>query len=637
MPSAELDCATMPDKPPVVPPETPELALLRLLADGASVTQLGRVGADPEALALAVRAATRVEDQRGRERALRALVDTARDLAATTDPSGVLDAIVRRARGLLGSDVSYLTLYDPEHGDTYMRATDGVVAASFRTVRLPLGAGLGGLVASTREAWWTSDYHRDTRFAHLPSIDSPVADEGLVGICGTPLLVEDEFVGVLFASYRRRHLFSPEEVALLGSLASLAALSILQARSRQANEAALAELSLAHEAEHRHAQDVERSAAAHDRFTQLVASGGGVDDLTRAVTEVLGGWTVLLDVDGTRRSGFGPVPGQAVEVGAADPLADGELVRQAREAAYGVHDGETYGVGVRARRELIAMLVCGAAGSVEANLPIVERAAAVTAVLLVFERETAAARQRALADQLSDLIAGGLSAVDAGRLLTREGLNPHRPFCLVAMRGRRLPTSGLLLAAGAVVGDEGLVGEHHKRLVALVAGDDPGVAAATLVRRLAATDEVTAAGVGPLPDAAAIPEAFVEAARTVDAMLALGRRGEGAATGDLGFAGLIVGSTPDVAGYVDRVLGPVLTYDRERGTSLVSTLEAYFAADRALRRTGEVLHVHANTVVQRLDRVATLLGERWQEPESALEIQLALRLRRLLDPARRFR
>jgi len=42
-----------------------------------------------------------------------------------------------------------------------------------------------------------------------------------------------------------------------------------------------------------------------------------------------------------------------------------------------------------------------------------------------------------------------------------------------------------------------------------------------------------------------------------------------------------------------------------------------------------VLHVHVNTVTQRLDRVGQLLGPQWQRPERALEVQLALRLHRL--------
>ena len=39
-----------------------------------------------------------------------------------------------------------------------------------------------------------------------------------------------------------------------------------------------------------------------------------------------------------------------------------------------------------------------------------------------------------------------------------------------------------------------------------------------------------------------------------------------------------------------------------------------------------MLHVHVNTVVQRLDRIGSLLGADWQSPDRALEIQLALRV-----------
>jgi hypothetical protein len=35
-------------------------------------------------------------------------------------------------------------------------------------------------------------------------------------------------------------------------------------------------------------------------------------------------------------------------------------------------------------------------------------------------------------------------------------------------------------------------------------------------------------------------------------------------------------------------------------------------------------------VAQRLERVGLLLGSDWQQPEQSLELQLALRLRRLL-------
>jgi DNA-binding PucR family transcriptional regulator len=64
--------------------------------------------------------------------------------------------------------------------------------------------------------------------------------------------------------------------------------------------------------------------------------------------------------------------------------------------------------------------------------------------------------------------------------------------------------------------------------------------------------------------------------------------------------------------------------------TLIGTLEAYFAGGGSPSRAALTLHVHTNTVAQRLDRIGSLLGDGWQEPEQALELQLALRMRRLV-------
>ena len=222
------------------------LELLRLLAADAPAEQIEEkaralAAEDPDdgeaARELALRVRAGLDAHRRREAELSALVDTARDLASMPDPGGVLDAIVRRARTLLRADVAYLTLYDPDRGDTYMRATAGSVSARFQALRLPLGAGLGGLVAQTRRPYWSADYPADEQFRHTGEIDAAVDDEGLIGICGTPLLVGDEFVGVLFASHRTRRAYHHDEVALLGSLAALAAVSLVQSRRAAATAA----------------------------------------------------------------------------------------------------------------------------------------------------------------------------------------------------------------------------------------------------------------------------------------------------------------------------------------------------------------------------------------------------------------
>jgi DNA-binding PucR family transcriptional regulator len=148
--------------------------------------------------------------------------------------------------------------------------------------------------------------------------------------------------------------------------------------------------------------------------------------------------------------------------------------------------------------------------------------------------------------------------------------------------------------------------------------------------KAAAGAGVTIGAGGPAPGPEQIAPAYATALRCADALVALGLTGTAAAPTDLGFVGLLMGGgSEDIDGFVSAAIGPVLDYDQRRGTVLRQTLESYFSAGSSPARAAEALHVHVNTVTQRLERLATLLGEDWQRPERALELQLALRLHRL--------
>lgn len=611
-------------------PTTQVIALLELLAADAPIPRLAAAPGPEEAKDLVLRVGSARDEHRRRESAHAALLDTARELASEKNPAVVLEAIVRRARTLLGTDLAYLTLYDPDAGDTFMRATDGSVSAEFQSLRLSLGDGLGGLVASSHKPYWTADYSTDQRFSHTRTIDSGVGEEGLVAICGTPLLVESNFVGVLFAANRSPRPFSRSEVVLLGNLAALAAVAIVQTRALADAQAALSALSTAHQTVRQQALGVERAAAAHDRFAHVVLGGGGVEDVTEALVELLGGWAVLFDDAGERRGSFGPVPSPE---GADDGLLQHPVVdRSRRDIGRLVEDEGVHAIGVIAGHEQLGTLVVGLPGTLEeADQRTVERAAVVTALVLLFERQADETRQTTRNRIVADLVGARGSQDDRTGYLRDAGLDPRAPICLLVVRGGA-PTQhrALALTVSTALGEGTLVGTHDDEIIALVPGDDPDALARSLADRLTRNPRVTVGGTGPIGDVDGLPTAHEEAARTVGALIALGRAGTGAAATELGFAGLIVGSDPDVQAYVRAVLGPVLAHDRDRGSNLVGTLAAYFAAGSSPRHAAQELHVHVNTVGQRLGRVASLLGDDWQHPDRALEIQLALRLRRLL-------
>ncbi|MFE2217059.1 helix-turn-helix domain-containing protein [Streptomyces canus] len=627
------------------PAGSAEAPFLELLARGASADAYEqpvliaraegrpaeRIAALEAAKAVALRVRSELEGRRRREAELSALFETAHDLAGLRDLDAVLRAIVQRARSLLGTDVAYLSLNDPARGDTYMRVTEGSVAARFQQLRLGMGEGLGGLVAQTARPYVTDDYFKDDRFQHTLTIDAGVRDEGLVAILGVPLTLGHHVIGVLFAADRRARVFEREQIALLGSFAALAAAAIDTANLLTETRSALTELERANEIIRDHSGVIERASDIHDRLAELVLRGGGVHDVAAAVSEIL---------DGT------------VEF---SEIAPTEALEASRAEGHAVRHKDDWIAAVAAGGELLGALVLrGHPGLDPVDQRTLERAAMVTSLLLLARRSAAEAEQRVRGELLDDLLdardrdprllrerAARLDAdLDATHIVLAARLDGAAPDAdQEAAARRRLWSAASHLAATrhglAATRDGGTV-----LLLPLTAGDT----ATELARRTAGHlgtavhEAVTVGASAPVRDLAvhldAVAAAYEEGRRCLDALRLLGRSGGGAAAEDFGFLGLLLAGDRDIAGFVDRTIGQVVTYDDRRGTDLLRTLDAYFACGMSPARTKDELHVHVNTVAQRLERVGRLLGEDWQSPARALEIQLALRLHRLSAPTR---
>src|SRR4051795_10855998 len=386
-------------------------------AAGAELAELERV----KLLALEVREA--FEARRRRESELSALFDTAGDLAALRGVDSVLTAIVRRARQLLGTDVSYLTLNDDARGDTYMRVTDGSVSARFQALRLPLGAGLGGLVAQTASPYATASYFSDARFRHTDDITDGVDDEGLVAILGVPLIRGSRVIGVLFAADRSERTFDRSEVALLCSLAAHAAVALDNARLLEETRAALDELSATSRELRAHSASVERAAGAHDRFIDLVLRGGGMEDVAVAVTEVLGGRLTVLDQDG-RATPIG---------GASGPPDPAGALTLSRTTGRTVRDGDWWTAAVTVDNELLGgLMLCREDELSDSDQRILERAALVTALLLLIRRSAGEAEHRVRGELLGELLTTPFRDPEGLRERARRlGADLDRPHAVV--------------------------------------------------------------------------------------------------------------------------------------------------------------------------------------------------------------
>lgn len=571
---------------------------------------------------VALRVRSLLARRRRREEELSALYDTANDLAGMRDIDAVLNAIVHRARTLLGADVAYMTLTDTDRGDTAMRVTDGSVSAHFQKLRLGMGEGLGGLVSQTATPYATANYPDDVRFKHTRDIDAGVGEEGLIAILGVPLRLGNSVMGVLYAANRAERPFAREEVALLVSLAAHAAVAIDTTRLLDETRTALEELSAANAVIRAHSASVERAAEAHDRMTEIVLRGGGVEDVAAAVIGMFGGTLVVYDDSGRVLAGHDEHSLAVIAEAAAASRREGRSV---------CRDGLWISAVVAGRENLGALALRPDQPLVDADQRILERAAVVTALMQLFARDVAAAEGRVRGDLLDDLLVQPARNPEGLRSrAARLGLDLDTPHVVVVLAtdDRTLRQRTLSWAATYASARGGLAAAHRDRVVLLLAGAQPGDVARSAVRDLGRIHSplATAGAAGPITEPSDVASAFQDADRVVSALIALGRSGSAASAEELGFIGLLLGAERDVGGFIQRTLGPLLDYDCKRGTALVRTLEVYFAVGSALARTAEVLHVHVNTVTQRLERVGQLLGTDWQQPERVLEVQLALRL-----------
>lgn len=598
--------------------------VLELLLAGASWERVDAAiaGASPAERDAVVRLREQMELQRSREAELTALYETARDLTAIRDLDEILSAIVRRARQLLGADMTYLSLNDEEEGASYMKVTDGALTAEFRRLRLPLGTGLLGLVAQAGAPYFTEDYQSDARFVHRDYIDDAVAGEQIRAILGVPLVVEGVVIGALLAVHRRVRPFPAGEVALLTSFAAHAAVALENARLFDRTRAAVAAADEANAELRSRGEAAERAAHAHDLLTDVLLHRGGVAEVAEVLGEVLGGTVGVYDETGAPLVGDQPGPD------AADPVVATAL-RTGRCAA--TDDGAWVAAAAAADDHLgtLVLRTDGPMGLPERRT--LERGALVTAMVLLFERSAAEAESRVRGELLADLVTGRVP--DALRLRERvrqQGAQLEGPLAIAVATTDGERAVGRTVAALASE-RQGLGVVHEGRSVLLAAGDAHDLGRA-LADRLGGATVGVAVVEGGIDGVAA---AWGQASGALTTLLRLGRTGEVTDPAGLGLARLLLGHNgpAELEEFLVRTLGPVLDYDAARGTSLAETLHAWFDSGGSLRATAEQLHVHANTVTQRLDRVAQLLGEGWRSPARRLDLQLALQVLRLRGPS----
>lgn len=124
-----------------------------------------------------------------------------------------------------------------------------------------------------------------------------------------------------------------------------------------------------------------------------------------------------------------------------------------------------------------------------------------------------------------------------------------------------------------------------------------------------------------------IGKSFEEAKKAAHYLLNRGRFGV-ARYGDLGVNRLILNqSQEEIDAFIRDVFGPFWE-GQEKHQELEHTLLTYMECSQSPRQTARELHIHVNTLYQRLRKIEELLLIDLRQPEDILKVQLACHLRR---------
>ncbi|MET0981795.1 MAG: GAF domain-containing protein [Telluria sp.] len=594
-------------------------------------------------MAMAVK--RRLDQHESSERGLLALVDSAKDLSSQLDLTSLLNAIVDRARNLLGSHLAWLTVYNGETKQFRAVATAGATSSGTTRMRVSHQYGVAGVVLATQAPFHTPNYLRDQRFPHDAELDDIFRDEGVAGMAGVPLLLNDSVVGLLFVADRYDRNYSASSISILSAMASHAAVAVHNAKAFEQARTALHEADRAREALERYARGVQDTAEAHEQLTSLLARGASLTTLAQTVAQLLQGAVLVLDeafqvIERASAPGSASKAAQDYTPHSAPSTAITQAIRASRQGGRSViayRDGAEVCrvVAVIGGSDLLgAVLLFRPEDLTEIPIRTFERSASVIGIMLLSQERMEASKHSEVAALLRSLISAhsearastpeqarhlGLDLAQSLSLILIETEQPKPDF--VARRLRAwMPQGGVLLdevdGAVVIVCATTRAQDVLKAFSAMVERDFSGPYRGVLSK--------------PIQWHGALPGVYGALRRGLSVLRRIGAKGRIVEQNEMALYSVLFEShdQESLKTYINASIGPLVAYDKKRGTQIADTLLNYLDSNQNAKSTASNLGIHVNTVRQRLANVDELVGH-WSSSSRVLEIHVALRLRSL--------
>lgn len=567
-----------------------------------------------------------------------------RELSAAAASAGdlgqLLGQVAATARSLLGFDFCGVLVPDADRARLVVAGWSGLSDAYVKRVNGDRPITLDSGAPSSRafhgaQPVAVRDIEAEPDF--LPW-GAAAQEQGYRAIICVPLMAAGRTLGTLNGYYKPAHTFTPFEIERLMLLANHAAIALTSADRLDELQRLNAELREQRDA-------LARSEEIHRSLLAVTLRSGGLAGVAVALADLIERPVLIED----------PLHEVLATSGDRDRLPDAALrarrgvsqSQASRPERVVTDDADFFVSSTELDGERVAR-IWFPAGEHEPDpmtVRAVEHASMVVSLELLRVRTAAEVEQRLRGELLSEL----LSATDAldDAVLRRAQLLGHdlgQPHDVIIARINRLPAqSENLFWQRAFTLVTGLAARHRPRPLVATMREDivvlwPQVdSAGEEMSTSAHAAMIHAAIVSAAEDvhvtvsaAATDGHGYREAYRTVKGALAIaiaaGKLNTVVELEDLGVAGLLLqlDDPSALSSFAARTLGPLQDYDRTHGTELIHTIRTYLGCHQDRKRAAAALHIHPNTLTQRLQRAETLCKVPLSDPSTILQLVTAL-------------
>jgi DNA-binding PucR family transcriptional regulator len=588
------------------------------------------------------------------------------------DLQPVFQMIVNRVRDSGLWPMSAIGLIDAGTEEVRVVTQSGFAPDYPANIRFPAGGSATLAAVRRRRPIAIDDVFGDHEFPVLPDAARAA---GYGSILLVPFFV-DEMQAVVAFCYPHSHAHTPEEVALANAIAQQVAIAIENAHHYEQEKQRVGELESLNRLIAEQNRLLQRSAMTHTALIRLVLDGAGLERILNAIRGLVGNPVAIEDesfqilvfspdwdhFDTHRRDSI--AAGRTAPALFSNP-ATAALLREVGTSGRAALVPTMPALGLEKRRIVAPIIasgdVLGYIWVMEALRPFdenqdlvaLEQSALVLALEMMKQRAAYETELRLRADFLDDLLSK--PQVKEADLLQRASylgyrfaqpsllliVDLHRdgpPPSNLRQRHQRI-IRGIQDAVDRLVG-ESLVANQAGRIVvifpALGSSERQSQRVSKVVdhvraelARLAPEAEISI-GLSESFDAlAGVRSAYLQATRAIDAARSLGRVAPTVRLTDLGIYGVLFrdDEAHELLAFAERTLAPLVDYDGDHGTELIRTLDAFLRHQARLAETARELHIHVNTLRQRLERIEQVLGESPADSATALNLHLALRIR----------